>query len=169
MSTFNHTAFSDGQIPTAADFNQNWTDLEAVINGDLDRTNIKTQYAQYAVSLRADLYGQTAYTLTIHLPSRTSGPTDSLIIGASADLIINSGAAITPLTITIAAGSTTVGTINFSAAGSTYQSFGGTTAVNSSTDLTVQVQANAAWGNGDYLNVTIYLAQEIMSLSEVQS
>ena len=172
MSTFSYVPFTDGQYPTATDFNQNWDSITTLVNGNLDRLNILTRYAQYAVSLRADIYNSAAHTLTVNMPARTMSPTSDRVLGLSVDFI-NSTATANPVTVEVYADTTLVGSASLAGSASsqenTYVSFGGTKEGSAVVPLKVKVTAGTAFANGDYLNATVFLAQELMSETEVES
>ena len=172
MSAFSYVAFYDGQFPSATDLNQNWDSIKTLVNGNLDRENILTTYAQYAIPLRAEIPGLTNYELVVNMPTRAQPPTSSKLLSVSIDAY-NSGSSTNDITVAVYAGATLVKSIALTV-GATSQvntsaALGGTTIVNSTTPLKITVTTTANFASGDQLTVTVFLAQEIMSQAEAES
>lgn len=166
MATVTVTTYVPGPL-TAAALNSNFTTIVTAMNGQLDRDNIKTKWAEMAVSLRADVQGAKSYTLTINMPTRAAAPVRAKVLGFSYDFIDASGA--NSLTATIKSGATTIGSAAIATNSNGYQALGGTTEVSPTAQLTAVISATNNFAAGDYLNLTIYLATELMDDAEVIS
>ena len=166
MATVSVPTYTPGPL-TASSLNSNFTTIVDAINGQLDRDNIKTKWSEQAVALRAEIPGTNSYTLTINLPTRTATPVRAKVLGFSYDYIDASGT--NSVTVDVKSGGTSIGSQTIASTSNGYKALGGTTEVSPTAQLTLTITATNNFAAGDYLNITVYLATEIMDDAEVIS